>query len=641
MKIDEGIWFGLQLLEQRYLRTHSIDVGNSGVRMEYLTEPRHAEAVAHISARIRELRQAGTPFRIHHGATNSTRTDLSAVRDPSSTVSTASLSHILSISSATLTAVVEPNVPMDALVAATLGNGRNLVPRVVMEFPGITCGGSFAGLAGESSSFREGFFEQTVGWVEAVLADGSVVTARRTGGDADETDLFWSLAASLGTVGVVTALEVSLRPALSGVVELKYLRCGGWQEAVTLFEELSQDETTDFLDGIAFTANHIVVCAGRLVPKDDPCLHTTVKRQRFDRARDPWYYLHVRSRTSSTTSSSAPSATPPTDLVSIASYLFRFDRGAFWMGQHAFEYFAPLCVSYNRVTRALVDPLMRTRRLYHALHVSGVSRIYVIQDILVPVLRAVELLEWVETQIGVWPLWLCPIRQRRDMERVDGGSDGTTATGLSRPIGGLYAPLASPTKTPATVLNVGIWGIPSRDLPLGRDWRLRHVCSGPFLRLNRALEDKAAQLGARKWPYAQMYYPSEDAFWAAQGGVSDREAYEAGRRRWGAVGLSGGAGEESSEEMKFMPSVWDKVCMRGSVEDEEARRREEWARKPIVRRLGLAAAWDRWPTRGLYGAWKTFRGGEYLLASSANSWRKDEKTVTVGDAKEGVAQASS
>jgi FAD/FMN-containing dehydrogenase len=58
---------------------------------------------------------------------------------------------------------------MDKLVEATLEYG--LIPPVVMEFPGITVGGGYAGSAGESSSFKYGYFDQTVNSVEIVLAN--------------------------------------------------------------------------------------------------------------------------------------------------------------------------------------------------------------------------------------------------------------------------------------------------------------------------------------------------------------------------------------------------------------------------------------------------------------------------------------
>jgi FAD/FMN-containing dehydrogenase len=62
------------------------------------------------------------------------------------------LSNVLQVDAENYVALVEPNVPMDRLVEATLAHG--LVPPVVMEFPGITAGGGFSGTSGESSSFR-------------------------------------------------------------------------------------------------------------------------------------------------------------------------------------------------------------------------------------------------------------------------------------------------------------------------------------------------------------------------------------------------------------------------------------------------------------------------------------------------------
>ena len=59
------------------------------------------------------------------------------------------LSQVLSVSRANKTAVVEPNVPMDAFVDATLKKG--LLPPVVTEFPGITVGGAIQGGAGRAA----------------------------------------------------------------------------------------------------------------------------------------------------------------------------------------------------------------------------------------------------------------------------------------------------------------------------------------------------------------------------------------------------------------------------------------------------------------------------------------------------------
>jgi len=91
---------------------------------------RHAAVVRDIAAQIRQFYARKQPFRIFHGSTNSTRN-----RDRNtSLVDTSKLSHVLQIDVSTKTALVEPNVPMDRLVAETLKYG--LIPPVVMEFPG-------------------------------------------------------------------------------------------------------------------------------------------------------------------------------------------------------------------------------------------------------------------------------------------------------------------------------------------------------------------------------------------------------------------------------------------------------------------------------------------------------------------------
>lgn len=174
----------------------------------------HDDAVRAVAAQVRHFFERKQPYRIYHGSTNSTR---ASQRRLDNTVNTRSLDHVLSVDVSKKTALVEPNVPMDALVAATLKHG--LVPLVVMEFPGITVGGGFSGTSGESSSFRYGLFDNTINWIEIVLPNGHVTKAARTTGK--NTDLFWGAASAFGTLGVVTLLEVQLREA-KAYVQLTY-----------------------------------------------------------------------------------------------------------------------------------------------------------------------------------------------------------------------------------------------------------------------------------------------------------------------------------------------------------------------------------------------------------------------------------
>jgi Delta24-sterol reductase len=157
-----------------------------------------------------------------------------------------------------------------------------------------------------------------------------------------------------------------------------------------------------YLDAIMFTRNWGIVCVGCLtdVPADG------VKIQRFSRPGDPWFYLHARK-----VFRGNRAAQPVKEAIPLTDYLFRYDRGAFWAGMYAFRYFA---TPFNRITRWALDKYMHTRVMYHALHRSGLANRYIVQDVSVPYSSAAEFLDYLEDTVGFYPIWLCPIRLRRE-----------------------------------------------------------------------------------------------------------------------------------------------------------------------------------------------------------------------------------
>ncbi|KAL8403787.1 hypothetical protein RB594_008880 [Gaeumannomyces avenae] len=512
----------------------------------------HDQAVAAIASRVRQFSERQQPFRIYHGSTSSTR---HSDKRPDNTVDTSQLDRVLSVDAGgSGTAVAEPNVPMDALVAATLPRG--LVPPVVMEFPGITVGGGFSGTSGESSSFRYGAFDATIVRIEMVLPTGEVAHASRT----QRPDLFWGAASAFGTLGVVTLLEVRLIAA-KPFVELEYRLSRSIAEAVEQMRVETARDDNDFVDGIAYSSDAVVICAGRMVDT----VPDGASQRRFTRARDPWFYIHVEKHALPHLKKSAPDGggggVTVKDYIPLTDYLFRYDRGGFWAARWAFRYF---CTPFNRITRFALNPLMSTRVMYRALHKSGLADSYMTQDVGVPMDAAPALAAWLAAEMpAVLPLWLCPLRVRRE-----GGADAAH---------GLHARFADPTYP--DLLNFGVWG----ELPP----TVRRGRRDAAVRVNRALEAEVARLGGTKWLYAQAFY-TEDEFWARY----DRASYDALRARCGAA---------------YLPSVYDKVRVDVEVEEEAA----------AARVTGLArlrrALFRVWPVRGLYGVYKALEGGDYLL----------------------------
>ncbi|KAI2636700.1 hypothetical protein GGS21DRAFT_41777 [Xylaria nigripes] len=548
---------------------------------------RHRQAVRLIAATVRGYFEQSIPFRIMHGSTNSTRP--AHLKSRARFVDISALKNVLEVDTARRVALVEPNVPMDRLVEHTLKHG--LVPPVIMEFPGITAGGGFAGTAGESSSFKHGYFDQTVKAVEMLLPDGEVVVAKPgrrrlgaspadllntslgTGEDPEKyADLFHGAAGAVGTLGVTTLLELELIDA-KRFVRTTYRRTSSTAEAIRVVREECEKPDNDYVDGMLFSEGHGVIVSGEMTDE----LPVGEKPRTFSNPWDPWFFMHVRDITKTLPSSASPSNSGPTsqgtvtEYIPLAEYLFRYDRGGFWVGQAAFNYFRP--VPFTRFFRWFLDDFLHTRMLYRALHASGESARFVVQDLGIPYDTAEEFIKYTAKSLNIWPLWLCPLKTPKGpsfhphIRRQHPGASNAQ------------------TRSDTEMLNVGVWG-----------WGPKN--SADFVRVNRNLEAKVNELGGMKWLYAHTYY-NEPEFWDAYGG---RAGYEALRTKYRATSL---------------PSVYDKVKVK--TDDEAANK--GW--KPFLKSL--------WPVGGLYGIWKGIQSKDYMLHRHATwRWRSDnekEKTA--------------
>lgn len=441
----------------------------------------HDVVVKKVAERVKSFHGRQEPFRIYHGATNSTRY---SHRTADNTIDTSKLTNILYIDTVTKTCIVEPNVPLDALVDETLKHG--LRPPVVMELPGITVGGGFSGTSGESSSFRYGAFDATMNWIEIVLPDGTVTRASKT----EKQDIFWGAASAFGTLGVVTLLEIQLVDAKK-FVELTYTVSPSASDAVKRLQEECAKEDVDFVDGIVYGMDATVVMAGKLVDS----VPSKQKSITFSRRSDPWFYIRAERVLKQLKKGGQTSVT---DYIPLKEYLFRYDRGGFWSAKYAFNYFI---TPFNRVTRYILDPFMHTRDMYRALHKSGLADIHILQDVGIPYEHVEEFYEWLDKSFGLYPIWLCPLRLQRE-----GGEAAAH---------GLHSEFAR--ENVPSLLNFGVWGAVPGDR--------REV-----VRKNRALEAKVQECHGKKWLYAHAYYPTPEEFWAHY----DRTSYDALRVKYGA-----------------------------------------------------------------------------------------------------------
>jgi Delta24-sterol reductase len=184
--------------------------------------------------------------------------------------------------------------------------------------------------------------------------------------------------------------------------------------------------------------------------------------------------------------------------------------------------------------------------MYHALHASGHADQFVVQDLSLPQSSASEFIQFIDRELGIYPLWLCPFRQGPSTSLISHESKLNDQRGA------------------AEILNVGIWG----PGPTNRD---------AFLGVNRKLEQKLHSLGGLKWMYARVYY-TEDEFWD----IYDRKTYDGLRAKYHAT---------------LLPNVYDKVK---TDVGPKKRNTAAWSYLPDV--------WNIWPIPGLYGAYRATLG---------------------------------
>lgn len=445
--------------------------------MDAKNYPAHSKQTAELTTQITTFYEQKRPFKIYHGSTNSTRIQVFK-RDEM--IDTSGLDHVLHVDSERKTVLVEPNVPMDKLVKETLRYG--LIPPVVMEFPGITVGGGVQGGAGESSSFRYGAFQSICTAYEIITGDGKLVTCSKT----KNSDLFYGTAGSCGTLGVMTAIELQLIQAKQ-YVHLTYIPISSFEESIQVLREVCNEEY-DYIDSIMFGPDEGVIMAGTL---SDRQLGNVAS---FRRARDEWFYLHAQQI--------SKTRKEHTESVPLTDYLFRYDRGGFWVGAYAFRMYR---VPFTRFWRWAYDWLLRTRKLFKGLQESGISQRMIVQDLALPQATAGAFMRYVDQTLGIYPLWICPLAADTESPFMPNYLD-----------------------TPL-VINVGVWG----------DSLATYEA---FYEANRSIEKNLAKLGGRKCFYAHAYYDEEE-FWAIYG----KERYDLLREKYHA---------------SYLPSTYDKIRVR-------------------------------------------------------------------------------
>lgn len=446
----------------------------------------HSSKVQTISSQMKYFYKQEKKVRIYHGTTTSTRTQNFKKGE---IIDVSKLNEVILIDKKRRYAIVEPNVPMDKLIQASLK--QNLVPPVVMELPGITVGGGIQGGAGESSSFKYGGFHETCFEYEIVLGNGEIITCS----SKNNSDLYWGIPCSYGSLAIITKIKIKLIPAKK-FVRLICIRTESFSNAVSLIEKLIQ-EPIDFIESIFFSKNLGIVVVGILSDMED------LPIKRFTRPFDDWYYLHLRKV--------IHKHKKYEELIPLKDYLFRYNRGTFWTGEYVFNL---LGIPFNRLTRFLFDPMLKSKTASRFLQAINISQRFIVQDICFPKKNVAAFLNFTNEKIGMYPLVFGPGKNSKDNK---------------------LSPIFLQTKD--LVFSVGLYAKLSEDY-------------FQAVNLNRRIEKIVKKLRGRKWLYAHQYYLEEE-FWK----IYDKKWYDKLRKKYKAEKVFPDIYEKTHVSRKYEVSI--------------------------------------------------------------------------------------
>ena len=244
--------------------------------------------------------------------------------------------------------------------------------------------------------------------------------------------------------------------------------------AITEFVRTREFEgrTIDFLDGTVFTPTEQYLTLG--FKTDD----LPAGLSPSDYTGMEIYYRSIQRKTR--------------DVLTTYDYVWRWDTDWFWCSR-AFGTQKPLIRRFWPKSKLRSDVYWKIVAFDRRHDVTGkLARVRkqplrepVVQDIEVPVDRLAEFLDFFHREVGIEPVWVCPLKQRDPQARWP-----------------LYE-----FDPQTTYVNVGFWSTVA--LPEG--------VSPEEGRVNRLIEAKVTELDGRKSLYSTAFY-DRDTFWSIYGG---------------------------------------------------------------------------------------------------------------------------
>jgi FAD/FMN-containing dehydrogenase len=307
---------------------------------------------------------------------------------------------------------------------------------------------------------------ETLSEIEVLTGDGRVLVCTP---DNEHRDLFFGFPSSYGTLGYALRIKARTAP-VQPYVRVEHHRHRDRERFLQdLAERCAGD--ADFIDGVVFGPDELYINEARFVDQAP-----TASDYSFEHI----YYQSIREKA--------------VDHLRVRDYIWRWDTDWFWCSKNI--------GAQNPLVRRLLGRKRLNSRFYTKVmrwssrwgltatvdRTRGRHAESVIQDVDLPIDRAAEFLSFFQREIGILPIWICPIKAPDTNVRFD-----------------LY-----PLQPGTPYINLGFW-----DRVTTRE-------ANPPGHFNRLVERKVTELGGIKSLYSSSYFP-QDEFWTIYNGPVYRE----------------------------------------------------------------------------------------------------------------------
>lgn len=377
-------------------------------------------------------------------------------------VDISNLNKILGINIADQYIELEPLCTMEK-IHNTLKKHGHMLP-VTPEFKGITIGGTIAGGGLESSSFRYGMVQSNIIEYDMILGNGEKMTLSKD----RHPDLFYGSMWALGTTGIVTRIKIRIMPykPYTKLTYRTYTDFALYHADLTEKCKTNPPDHMDFIEGVQVNKDTFMLIEGQMVDYkyNTPnyfCMKNWWSKWFIQHLFDISKYHHPIYE----------------DTMSTDDYLFRWDRGIFWLGL--------MKINPTFIKRLLFGWMfdMETHHTVGRLKKDSTNeKQRILTDIGPPLSKLRDMTDFTDQHVGVYPMWHLPFKLFPNEHHIH-SCEGVCKEDI--------------------IIDFGLYGVPMEaDGITKRPFSVRG--------LNRDIEKKVHSLGGMKGFETVCYYTKEE-----------------------------------------------------------------------------------------------------------------------------------